>query len=249
MAKDLFSAQAADYAKYRPAYPVELVDYLLPFVAEKNMAWDCATGNGQAAILLAPHFKQVMATDISEKQLSLAVSKENITYQVCKAEQTPFADNSFDLITIAQAYHWFRFAEFEREARRVGRPGAVIAAWTYSLPVCGYTAIDNLVTDFYSNTVGPYWDAERKYVEEQYQTVPFPFDPLPAKTFGIDVHWTKEDLAGYLQTWSSVQHFAKANGYNPVQQIIPQITHHWPTERSSMLFTFPVFLIAGTIKK
>lgn len=105
MSKDIFSKQANSYAKYRPLYPEELFDHILQFVTERNCVWDCATGNGQAAIALAPHFKQVIATDISEKQLSLAKRYENIQYQFAAAEHTNFPDNSFDLITVAQAYH------------------------------------------------------------------------------------------------------------------------------------------------
>ncbi|MES1225625.1 MAG: methyltransferase domain-containing protein [Bacteroidota bacterium] len=105
MAKDLFSVQSADYAKYRPNYPVELIEYILGFVIEKKLAWDCATGNGQAAILLSNYFEKVIATDLSENQLLQAVPKENISYSISRAGETAFADNSFDLITIAQAYH------------------------------------------------------------------------------------------------------------------------------------------------
>ena len=121
MAKDLFSIQANTYAKYRPVYPKDLFDHLLQFVAQKNTAWDCATGNGQAAFALAPYFKKVTATDISEKQLSLAKPHPNIQYQISFAEQTSFPDNYFDLITVAQAYHWFTFDAFEKEVKRVAK--------------------------------------------------------------------------------------------------------------------------------
>src|SRR5450631_1709703 len=136
MAKDLFSNQAGDYARYRPSYPAALIEYIARFVSEKKLAWDCATGNGQAAVLLSDYFEKVIATDLSEKQLLQAAPKENIVYSAGKAEQTSFADNSFDLITIAQAYHWFQFSDFEKEATRVAKPGAVIAAWGYNLPKC-----------------------------------------------------------------------------------------------------------------
>src|SRR5689334_8071156 len=104
--KDLFSQQAKTYAKYRPSYPPELFDYILQFVEEKNSAWDCATGNGQAAVALSGYFKKVEATDLSKGQIDNAVQKENIRYSVCPAEETSFPDDQFDLITVAQAYHW-----------------------------------------------------------------------------------------------------------------------------------------------
>ena len=245
MSKDLFSTQAGDYAKYRPSYPAALIEYIIGFVAERKHAWDCATGNGQAAVLLSPWFEKVTATDSSEKQLAMAGFKENIHYQVGEAEQTPFADNSFDLITIAQAYHWFRFNDFEKEARRVAKPGAVIAAWGYNIPACDHEGINILTRHFYTHVAGPYWDPERKYIDESYQTLPFDFAPLPSKNFTINVHWSKEDLAGYLHTWSSVQHFIKANQYNPVNEMAIQLAAAWPPAAGTLLFRFPVFLRLG----
>ena len=131
MAKDLFSKQSDLYARYRPTYPKELYEYILSFVKEKNTAWDCATGNGQAAVVLADHFKKVIATDISAAQIDKAIKKENIEYSVCPAESTPFEENTFDLVTVAQAYHWINWKEFKKEVTRVCKPGAIIAIWVY----------------------------------------------------------------------------------------------------------------------
>ena len=249
MPKDLFSTQAADYAKYRPSYPQELIEYIVGFTTERSLAWDCATGNGQAAVLLAQHFEKIIATDTSAKQLSLAVAIKNVDYFVSKAEQTGFADNSFDLITIAQAYHWFQFNEFEKEARRVAKPNCIIAAWCYNIPATAYEIINKLTRHFYTATVGPYWDAERKYIDESYRTIPFNFDELPAKEFAIHVKWTKEDLAGYFNSWSSVQHFIKANNYNPVNEMATQLATAWPSEKNEIEFIFPVYLRLGRITK
>ena len=247
MPKDLFSTQAEDYAKYRPSYPQELIEYILNFTTERNLAWDCATGNGQAAVLLAPYFQKVIATDTSAKQLALAVAAKNVDYLVSKAEQTSFADNSFDLITIAQAYHWFQFNEFEKEARRIAKPNCIMAAWCYNVPACSYGIINSLTRHFYTSIVGPYWDAERKYIDENYQTIPFNFDELPSKEFSIRVKWTKEDLTGYFNSWSSVQHFIKANNYNPVNEMATQLATAWPSEINEVEFIFPVFLRIGRI--
>src|SRR5215212_4874341 len=132
MAKDLFSSQSKMYAVYRPTYPVELFDYILRFVNEKKKAWDCATGNGQAAVVLADHFEKIEASDISEAQIKNAVLKSNIEYYVCPAEHTPFLNDSFDLITVAQAYHWLNWKKFHDEATRTGKPEAIVAIWTYT---------------------------------------------------------------------------------------------------------------------
>lgn len=249
LSKDLFSTQAADYARYRPAYPAQLIEYILGFVETRETAWDCATGNGQAALLLSPYFKQVMATDLSEKQLRQAARANNIIYSTGSAEHSSFADNSFNLITIAQAYHWFHFNDFEQEARRVAKPGAIVAAWGYNIPASENKEINRLIHHFYTAVAGPFWDAERKWVDDSYQTIPFSFETIPSKTFAISVQWTVADLAGYFSTWSSVQHFIKAKGYKPVNEIAEQLAAAWPRETSTVHLSFPVFLRLGRIEK
>ena len=245
MSKDLFSNQANTYAKYRPVYPAALFDYILQFVTEKNTAWDCATGNGQAALGLAPHFKKVFATDISEKQLSLAKPHANIQYQVSAAEHTNFPPNSFDLITVAQAYHWLKFDAFEKEVKRVAKKDAVIAVWGYSLFSTNNAAIDSLIKKFYTEIVGSYWDAERKFVDDNYKSVPFNFTPLPTKQFFIKTGWSKEDVTGYLNSWSSVQHFIDAKKYNPVDDLKNDLDILWKDIKP---ISFPLFLRLGRVK-
>src|SRR6187399_2214683 len=175
MAKDLFSKQADLYARYRPTYPKELYEYILSFVKEKNTAWDCATGNGQAAVVLASHFKKVIATDISAAQIEKAIKKENIEYSVCAAESTPFADNTFDLVTVAQAYHWIKWEDFRKEVIRVCKPGAVIAVWMYYNHNTHDEKVTAAVRNFHATITKPYWDYERRYVEEKYETVEFDY--------------------------------------------------------------------------
>src|SRR5687767_10891891 len=178
MAKDLFSTQSDLYARYRPTYPKELYDHILSFVKEKNIAWDCATGNGQAALVLADHFKKVIATDISAAQIEKATLKENIEWLVCPAESTPFAENTFDLVTVAQAYHWIKWKEFRNEVRRVCKNEAIIAVWLYYNHTTGDKRIDDAVHDFYENVTKPHWDYERKYVEDLYSNVEFNYESL-----------------------------------------------------------------------
>jgi ubiquinone/menaquinone biosynthesis C-methylase UbiE len=245
LAKDLFSKQASIYAQYRPTYPRELFQHIVSFVKDKQVAWDCATGNGQAAVELAGYFNLVMATDISEKQLQQAIAHEKIVYSVSAAENTSFADNSFDCITVAQAYHWFNFEAFHKEVMRVAKPGAVIAVWGYGLIICEDEGINSVIENFYRNEVGPYWDAERKHVDAHYSTVPFPYTPLPGKDFKISVEWNLAQLTGYLNTWSSVQHFIKQNNYNPVEKLAPALENLWQTGTKN--FYFPLFLKPGTI--
>src|SRR5579875_3799171 len=196
--KDLFSDQSKAYAKYRPTYPKELFDYILQFVEQREAAWDCATGNGQAARVLSDYFNKVIATDISEAQLKNAVQKDNIEYKICSAEQTPFADNSFDLITVATAYHWLDWNKFYNEATRVGKQNAVVAVWAYNTFSSNDVDVNKLIQRFYYDIVYTYWDAERRHVENAYANVEFNFKLLPSKNFELHFQWNKEQFKGYL---------------------------------------------------
>jgi SAM-dependent methyltransferase len=248
MAKDLFSTQSDLYAKYRPTYPRDLYDHILSFVKEKNTAWDCATGNGQAAVVLADYFKKVIATDISAAQIEKATPKENIDYLVCPAESTSFADNTFDLVTVAQAYHWMKWEAFRKEVTRVCKPGAIIAVWTYYNHTTGDERIDASVRHFYENVTKPYWDYERKYVEEKYSTVEFDYDLLPVHSFDSVLHWQREDLVGYISSWSAIQKYIALKGHSPISSFKQEIKKLWP-EGETKKVVFPIYLKLGRIKK
>lgn len=248
MSKDLFSERSELYAKYRPSYPKELFEYIFSFAEESDHAWDCATGNGQAAVVLADHFKKVEASDISAAQLEKAVHKPNIHYHLAPAEQTPFANDTFDLITVAQAYHWLNRKEFYKEATRVGKPNAVVAVWTYSLFQTEEEEINRIINHFYWDLTHPYWDAARKYVEDGYQTIEFDFAPLPSKEFFIELSYTKEEFRGYLSTWSGVQAYTKKKGASPLPLIENDLDRIWNNEEQKK-FRFPLALRIGSVKK
>jgi SAM-dependent methyltransferase len=243
--KDLFSTQAGAYAAFRPVYPPELYDFLFSITSSFDAALDCGTGNGQVASRLAERFVKVEATDISVQQLLHAIKKENIHYQVARAEHTPFPGRSFDLITVGTALHWFDFDSFYKEVKRVARPAAHLAVWAYA-PFRCTPAIDAIVDDFFFNVVGPYWDAERKYVDEQYKTIPFPFEEVDAPPLEIKATWQREQFVGYLNSWSAVQHYIRQNGINPVSLIEAIIEREWP-EGVAKELSFPLFLRVGKL--
>jgi ubiquinone/menaquinone biosynthesis C-methylase UbiE len=242
--KDRFSNHSKQYAFFRPTYPQALYDFILSHVNEKNVAWDCGCGNGQVAKDLSNWFKRIEATDVSAKQIENAVAKDNISYRISPAEQTPFENSTFDLITVGQALHWFDIPNFFKEAQRVGKPGGIIAIWGYGLLKIN-TKIDNPITLFYKEVVGPYWDKERKLVDEQYKNIPFPFREIQSPSFDFSFQWTLDQLHGYLSTWSSVQNFIAAHKTNPVDDLIRSIEPYWSSEE--MKVTFPLFLRTGVI--
>ncbi|GAB3894044.1 class I SAM-dependent methyltransferase [Larkinella knui] len=239
---DRFSGHADLYAHYRIDYPSELYDFLVPLVTTRTTAWDCATGNGQVASALSAYFEDVTATDISEQQLKQAVQKPNITYTVCPAEQTPFPDHCFDLITVAQALHWFDTDTFHQEARRVLKPGGILAEWGYGMAQID-PVTDPVFYHFYDNIVGPYWDDNRKHVEDHYARIPFPFDQIEYRDFTIRRNWDLDRFLNYLRTWSSVQKYIRQHGNDPVLWVADQLKTAWGNDEREV--RFPVFLRAG----
>lgn len=241
--KDRFSQQARDYAQYRPVYPPELYDFIFQHVRSFDLAWDAGTGNGQAAKVLAGRFKKVYATDISTQQLGQARQATNIQYSVAD-EHTSFEEASINLVTVAQAAHWFKLDKFSAEVKRVTKSHALIAIWGYGLLQISQP-IDSLITEFYTRIIGPYWDAERKHIDEHYVNLHFPFAEIESPEFHIRVHWTLAELEGYINTWSAVRQYISTHQHNPVDSLIKQISQHWKETRQSV--TFPLFLRLGRV--
>lgn len=245
--KDNFSSQSDKYARFRPTYPDGLYNYLLSLVKAKDRAWDCGTGNGQVAQQLALYFKHVDATDISSQQLENAPENKNIGYTVQPAEKTNFPDNVFDLITVAQAIHWFDFDAFYKEANRTIKNNGILAVIGYNLPTLT-REIDTVIAGFYRSVIGPYWDKERKYIDENYKTIPFPWQDLPNPVLSIEFEWTLEHLYGYIGTWSAVKHYQKEKHTDPVALIKDDLKKAWggaPTKKGY----FPILLRVAKIEK
>lgn len=243
--KDNFSSQSEYYAKFRPTYPEELYGFIYSLTPKTGTAWDCGTGNGQVAGKLAEKFEKVFATDISLNQLQKAVSKDNITYVHARAEHVPMEDKSVDLITVAQAIHWFDFNAFYQEVRRVAKPGAILAVWGYGLLSIS-PKLDPIIEDFYADTLAQYWDDERVYLDESYKTIPFPFQEIPSPYFSMTTEWTLDQFIGYLNSWSSVQHYIKANQISPIDALEEKLKEHWEAKEVKRI-SFPVFMRIGRL--
>jgi ubiquinone/menaquinone biosynthesis C-methylase UbiE len=243
--KDYFSSQAKVYAQFRPSYPDELYQFILHHVKGTSRAWDCATGNGQVARSLAKHFTRVDATDISAQQLENAFHASNIFYDVCPAERSPFADHQFDLITVAQALHWFDRRRFYEEVKRTAVPGGLLAVWGYGL-LSIEPAIDRHFLDFYHNTVGSFWDEARTLVENHYRDVAFPFREISCPDFYIRVEWTFDQFIGYLSSWSATQKYIQKYKTDPLPDFSSTLKTCWK-EDAIRSVTFPIFMKLGRI--
>ena len=242
--KDHFSKQATDYAKFRPQYPRALFEYIASISPDQQLALDCATGNGQAAVALAEFFQKVTAIDASEKQIVQAQPNDRVEYLVAPAEASGLPANSYDAVTVAQALHWFDLDAFYSEARRVLKSGGILAAWAYNeLRIS--PEIDALVRQFHDKIVGPYWPPERKMVGRGYLDLPFPFEELPAPSFQIEVRWSLDHLLGYLRTWSATQRFIVAHSRDPVDQIASDLIRAWPESQRERLAVWPLTIRLG----
>ena len=224
--KDHFSGHAVDYAKFRPSYPPELFDYLASISQEHERAWDCGTGNGQAAAGLAERFAKVIATDASAQQIQSAQPHPRISYRVAPAEASGIDPNSVDLILVAQALHWFDMDGFFTEAKRVSKEAGILAVSTY-VHVSVDPEIDAIVSKFYRETTGPYWPPERELVETNFRRIDFPFAELPARQFEMWQQWNLDQLTGYLRTWSATKKFIAARGFDPVDSLMQELGGVW----------------------
>lgn len=224
--KDLFSHHADEYAMYRPSYPSEIFRYLSMLTQQHVCAWDAATGNGQAALMLTPYFDRVIATDISRRQIDHALSHEKIIYHVASIEHSNIQTNSIDLTTVAQAFHWLDKDAFVDELTRVSKKGAVLAIWCYGLLAVNQS-IDAIIHHLYHDILGDYWEPERKMVEDDYVTVKLPFSKIIAPSFPMTAKWDFPHLMGYLKTWSAYKKFLSENKSDPLDILSASLQKAW----------------------
>jgi len=243
--KDHFSRLAAQYAEFRPRYPGGLFDFLAKVSPSKARAWDCACGSGQATTDLAERFDSVIGTDASAEQVAAAAAHPKVTYAVAKAEDSGLESGSVDCVTVAQSLHWFDLPQFYAEVKRVLHPGGVLAVWTYAVPRLNEPNLDRLLQTYYWDTVGEYWPPERRYVEDGYRSIDFPFDELTAPSLSMRENWTLPQFVGYLRSWSSVGRYVNDKGADPVVQVEEQFTPVWGTRARDV--SWPLSLRLGRV--
>lgn len=244
--KNHFGEQAAEYRRFRPTYPRSLFEFLADASGGRRLAWDCGTGNGQAAIALAEVFDRVVASDASLEQIRAAELHERVEYCVAPAEACPFRPSSVDLVAVAQAAHWFDLERFYAEVRRTVRPGGVVALWCYTLLEID-PAIDSRIERFYSEVVGPYWPKERAQVERCYRDLPFPFEQIPPPAASMEAEWDFAQLIGYVETWSPVRIFRRERSHDPVPELAEPLAALWGEPSRSRRVRFPLHFRIGRV--
>ncbi|MDX2227992.1 MAG: methyltransferase domain-containing protein [Leptolyngbyaceae cyanobacterium bins.349] len=248
--KDYFSNHAQIYAQHRPAYPLELFEYLSTLVSRHDTVWDCGTGNGQVAIGLIPYFQHIYATDASAQQIEHAIAHPQVEYAVATAEHTNLPTHSIDLITVGLALHWFNFELFYPEVRRVLRPEGAIAAWCYSdveLPTATQELRDRL-TDF-RQLVYPYFAPEIDYIWARYETLPFPFAEQAAPPFRMTATWTVDNFIGYLQSLSGTQRCREQHGAEKLNALAQPLITTWQASATTLPVQWQIYLKVGKVEK
>jgi SAM-dependent methyltransferase len=224
---DHFGPVSSAYADFRPRYPASLYAWLASLVETRSLAWDCGAGSGQASLDLAAHFEQVIATDASPAQIEAATPHPRVAYRLAPAEASGLPDASVDLVTVAQALHWFDLEAFYAEVRRVLKPSGVLAVWSYGHLVVEGEPVNALVHAFYHETVGPYWPPERAHVEAGYLDLPFPFGEITPPEFDMTAAWPLPQLLGYFRSWSATARYIRQNGTDPVSELEGELAVRW----------------------
>jgi SAM-dependent methyltransferase len=243
--KDHFSEVASSYAIHRPEYPSRLFAWLASLSQRHDLAWDCACGSGQASRPLASHFDLVVASDASSVQVATARPSDNVHYIVASAEPSPLTDGIVDLITVAQALHWFVGDAFYAEVRRLLRPRGVFAAWTYGLPRMVSPAVERSVHRFIDDPLGPHWPPEIRLVLDGYTSLEFPFKEIDPPAFEMNAEWTLAQFLGHVRTWSATQKFIEKHGEDPVDRLAAEVEHHWAAEGDTLPVSWRLKLRVG----
>lgn len=242
--KDHFSSHAASYAAFRPTYPPELAAWLATIAPTTKIALDTGCGSGQLSLLLAEHFEKVVATDPSAQQIESATPHPRVDYRVARAEASGLPDQSVDLLTAAQAAHWFDLPAFFAEARRVLRPGGAIALISYAR-MEPEGDVEAIAARFRLETLEPYWPPERALVENDYRDIALPFAPVAPPPFFVEVHWSLAAMIGYLDTWSAVRAMEKAVGRAPFDAVVAELTKTWGDPETIRTIRWPLAILAG----
>jgi len=239
--KDHFSGHAGSYAAHRPSYPEALFSFLASCCDEHDLAWDCGTGNGQAARSVAPFFKQVVATDASIEQIAAASPHARVEFRVAAAESSGIDPESVDLITVAQALHWFDIERFFEEACRVLKPGGVLAFWSYER--CLVNRNCNEVIEKIFAEVESHWPPERAIVEDSYGSITLPVPETPVESFEMQLEWTAHEMLNYMRTWSATQRYMRVNSADPVALYAQELARAWGDGRRDV--RWPLTFKAG----
>jgi ubiquinone/menaquinone biosynthesis C-methylase UbiE len=244
LATDHFSSLAKKYAAFRPQYPEALYSIILNGLKGNDQGWDCGTGNGIVAQKLSKEFKKVWASDISQNQLNQAPKLPNVYYHIAQESESLLPDSCCDLITVATAFHWFNFDAFEKEAKRVGKPGSRIAVWTYGPSRILHDKI-GVMEKVGFELLGEYWPKERQWVHKLYKDIPFHFNNVLRFELEMQLQWSPPQIFGYISTWSAAKEFElKSN--QKIEDLLRPFYNEFDSDKKYTI-CWPLVLLMGEI--
>jgi SAM-dependent methyltransferase len=241
----LFGVRADAYASYRPHYPEALFHWLAQHSPDTHRALDVACGNGQASLPLSRHFRQVLASDTSLKQLQAATRHSHLHFYAAQATQQPLPAACLDLIVVAQALHWFATPAFFAEATRLLKPQGLFCAWCYSL-MSITPELDELIGEFYWHTLQGYWPEGRSSVDNGYRDIQLPWQKVEPPAMALQAIWSLPHLIGYLRTWSALQHLEAEQGHEPWLRLTSLLQRAWGNPEQLRSVNWPLHFITGT---
>lgn len=221
-----FSGRASNYLTHRPSYPLDLVEWLVELPEEHSLAWDAGCGSGQLSIPLARRFEEVIASDASAHQISAAPPHPRVRYRVARAEGSGLPPGVVDLAVAAQSAHWFSLEDYFAEVRRVAKRDASMALVCYGRPELRGNAND-VLRRFHQDVLAPFWPPERRFVDELYRSLPFPFEEVPVPELTMTHSWGLARFCGYVETWSAVRNLEERAGPAPLQEFFGALEESW----------------------
>lgn len=221
-----FTGKANIYSKYRPGYPEEFIRYLVTYnrLTPDSIVADVGAGTGIFSRQLLEKELNVIAVEpnddmriIAEKELS---GYPRFFPRKAAAESTGIPEKSVDLITAAQAFHWFDTAKFKLECHRILKPGSNVALVWNSRDVSSPLIMENaaICKEFcpqfqgFSGGIEETPEVYRKFFEDgKYEKQEFP-------------HHLKQNLDAFVGRNLSASYAPKSNEPN-YKKFIDAITN------------------------
>lgn len=225
---------AERYSKGRPDFHHNTIRHIKEYLQldkKLDAALDIACGTGLSTKALLEIATTVYGTDISQEMLKLASLPGIILYAIAPAEQQPFPDNSFDLVTVSSGVHWFNIDKFLAEANRVlkSRSWLVLYENHFIAEMPGNERFTQWFRDVYlkkfpSPARNNAYDWSNENLNPQY------FNFIHEEKFKNPIVFTKKQLSLYFTTQSNIIAAVEQN------QIIYEQVENWLAQELASFF-------------
>ncbi|MCA9793212.1 MAG: class I SAM-dependent methyltransferase, partial [Candidatus Eremiobacteraeota bacterium] len=229
-----FGGHAADYLRFRPGYPDDLLAQLAGLSPHRRLAWDCGTGSGQLARSLAASFQSVWASDASAPQIEAAPAHPGVTYHCGPAHQSGLEPGSVGLVTAAAAVHWFNIPAFYAEVQRVLSPEGVVAVFTYAPDLLEPAGASRVIHQLSEGLLAQDWPEGFDWVRRGYRDLPFPFEEIELAPMDLHLDWRLDDLLGWISTWSGIHRYRARTGKEPLAGLRERLLESWPVAEGGL---------------